>query len=123
MIFDHLSLAVSDIKKSRAFYEKALAPLGIAVRMEFDGSIGMGLEGQPRLWIFESKEPQRPMHIAFSSPDRKTVAAFHEAALTAGAKDNGAPGLRPDYHPHYYGAFALDPDGHNIEAVCHKAEA
>ena len=123
MIFDHLSLAVSDIKKSRAFYEHALAPLGIAVRMEFEGSIGIGLEGEPQLWIYEDKvNTQKPMHLAFSSPDRKTVHAFYEEALATGAKDNGAPGLRPEYHPHYYGAFVLDPDGHNIEAVCHRGE-
>ena len=116
-MIDHLKLFVRDVGRSRAFYEQALAPLGIHVVMEpAPGVIGMGTEF-PFLWL----NPGAPTHchVALRAPDREAVDAFHAAALAAGAKDNGAPGLRPQYHPGYYGAFVLDPDGNNLEAVHH----
>ena len=121
-MLDHLSIRVSDYAKSKRFYESALAPLGYGVVMEFGGSgAGLGAGGKPDFWISPG-EVSGPVHIAFASPDRATVAAFHEAALAAGGTDNGAPGLRTEYHPNYYGAFVFDPDGHNIEAVCHRPQ-
>jgi len=121
-MLDHLGIRVSDYAKSKRFYESALAPLGYEVVMEFGGSAaGLGAAGKPDFWISPG-EMSGPIHIAFASPDRATVAAFHEAAIAAGGTDNGAPGLRPQYHPNYYGAFVFDPDGNNIEAVCHEPE-
>lgn len=119
-MIDHLGLPVSDLARSRRFYEQALAPLGYVVVMEFDGAIGLGAGGKPDFWLTAGGAAPR-LHIAFATSDTKTVDAFHAAALAAGATDNGQPGLRPEYHPHYYGAFAIDPDGHNVEAVCHSA--
>ena len=83
--------------------------------------VGLGRGGKPQLWLSQGEPPVSPLHIAFAARNRAEVDAFHAAALAAGGKDNGAPGLRPHYHPNYYGAFAIDPDGHNIEAVCHSA--
>ena len=120
-MLDHISLAVSDFEASKKFYRAALAPLGYTVIMEFGPGAGLGAGQKPDFWIHQS-ETGPAMHIAFASPDRETVDAVHVAALEAGAKDNGAPGLREKYHPSYYGAFVLDPDGNNIEAVCHKPE-
>ena len=120
-MFDHVSIRVSDIARSKAFYAQALAPLGYEVLAEFDSVAGLGAQGKPDFWMGEG-EPRAPIHIAFASPDRATVDAFHAAALAAGGLDNGAPGLRPHYHEHYYGAFAHDPDGNNVEAVCHLPE-
>jgi catechol 2,3-dioxygenase-like lactoylglutathione lyase family enzyme len=121
-MLDHLGLRVSDYAKSRRFFENALAPLGYEVVMEFGGSTaGLGAAGKPDFWISPG-EVSGPVHIAFASPDRATVVAFHEAAIAAGGRDNGAPGLRPEYHPNYYGAFVFDPDGNNIEVVCHRPE-
>jgi len=121
-MIDHLGLRVSDYARSKRFYESALAPLGYQVVMEFGGAAaGLGAAGKPDFWISQG-EPGGPVHVAFASPDRKTVDAFHEAALAAGGSDNGAPGLRPEYHPNYYGAFVIDPDGNNFEAVCHLPE-
>ena len=119
MVIDHLTLTVRDIAKSRAFYDKALAPLGFSVQMEWQGSIGYGANGKPELWMKQGPAPQSPMHLAFVAKKRADVDAFHAAALAAGAKDDGKPGPRP-YHATYYGAFVIDPDGHPIEAVCHK---
>jgi catechol 2,3-dioxygenase-like lactoylglutathione lyase family enzyme len=128
-MFDHIGFDVSDYRRSKAFYERALAPLGITVLMEltpeqtggYEGC-GFGKGGKPAFWI-GAGDPQdalrNELHVAFAAPDRRTVDAFHAAALAAGGTDNGAPGLRPEYHPNYYGAFVLDPDGHNVEAVCH----
>lgn len=121
-MFDHLGFGVADFAASRAFYVAALAPLGIEVAMEFDGRAGMGRDGRPQLWFGSKNKPASPMHLAFVARNRAEVRAFHEAALKAGAKDNGGPGLRPNYHPHYYGAFVIDLNGHNIEAVCHSPE-
>jgi catechol 2,3-dioxygenase-like lactoylglutathione lyase family enzyme len=121
-IFDHLSLRVSNYERAKRFYIAALKPLGITLMMEFPGdggsSAGFG-RGMPTLWIDDSeKSPQRG-HVAFAAASRAVVDAFYKAALAAGATDNGAPGLRPHYHAHYYAAFIRDPDGHNIEAVTH----
>jgi catechol 2,3-dioxygenase-like lactoylglutathione lyase family enzyme len=119
-MIDHVGLKVSDVERSRRFYEAALAPLGYRVLMDFgEFAIGFGgANGKADFWIGVS-EPVTVCHLAFASPDRATVKAFHAAALAAGGRDNGAPGLRGHYHPDYYGAFVLDPDGNNVEAVCH----
>ena len=119
-MIDHVGLKTSDQAASRRFYEKALAPLGYSVLMEFEEGqvVGMGVGGKPDFW-FSSGSPSNPIHLAFSASDRGTVDAFHAAALAAGGRDNGAPGLRPEYHPGYYGGFVLDPDGNNVEAVFH----
>jgi len=117
-MIDHLSLPVSDYAKSKAFYVAALQPLGYTLMMEFGDHGGLGANGKPDLWIGK-KDSVTTTHVAFSAKDRATVDAFYAAAMAAGAKDNGKPGTREMYHPNYYGAFVLDPDGHNIEAVCH----
>jgi catechol 2,3-dioxygenase-like lactoylglutathione lyase family enzyme len=122
-ILDHITLGVPEVAACRPFYEQALAPLGIAVVKEFGTATAFGVEGNPSFWLFEGEEPQRPMHIAFVAPSRAHVRAFYEAALAAGGSDNGAPGVREIYHPDYYGAFVLDPNGHNIEAVCRLPES
>jgi catechol 2,3-dioxygenase-like lactoylglutathione lyase family enzyme len=118
-MIDHLTLKVSDYARSKPFYVAALKPLGYAVVMEYGGGCGMGVAGKPDLWLFQDLQNTRPTHLAFQAESRDAVDAFHEAALGAGAKDNGRPGIRKDYHPSYYAAFVLDPDGHNVEAVCH----
>jgi len=119
---DHVGFAVSDYATSKAFYAKALAPLGFTLLLEPAGeAAGFGTEGKPSFWIEAQGRPVRGrLHIALAADSRDAVDAFHAAALEAGATDNGAPGLRPIYHPNYYGAYVLDPDGHNIEAVCHR---
>ena len=118
-MIDHISIGVRDIAAAKKFYAQALAPLGYTVMMEFPEGTGLGAEGKPDLWLVQ-RDPGAGNHVAFVCRDRQTVDAFHEAALAAGGTDNGAPGIRDDYHEHYYGAFVFDPDGHNIEAVCHK---
>lgn len=121
-MLDHVGFTVSDYGRSKAFYEQALAPLGLTLLMEPVNDVaGFGEDGKPFFWI-DTREPAVPgrVHVAFAVEDRETVDAFHSAALRAGATDNGAPGVREIYHPDYYGAYVLDPDGHNIEAVCHK---
>jgi catechol 2,3-dioxygenase-like lactoylglutathione lyase family enzyme len=122
-MLDHVAFGVSDYGRSRDFYVGALAPLGIALMFEREGTLAaFGGERMPFFILHGDREPpQAPLHVAFTAGDRPTVDAFHGAGLEAGGTDNGAPGLR-DYHPNYYGAFVLDPDGNNIEAVCHKAE-
>jgi catechol 2,3-dioxygenase-like lactoylglutathione lyase family enzyme len=118
-MIDHVTANVGDFDQAKNFYAQALAPLGYSVQMEFPGAAGFGTgEGIPDFWIGSSPE-RGATHVALSAPNRAAVDAFHEAAMAAGGKDNGAPGLRPHYHANYYGAFVLDPDGHNIEAVCH----
>jgi catechol 2,3-dioxygenase-like lactoylglutathione lyase family enzyme len=120
---DHVGLDVSDYEASKAFYDKALAPLGMALMMEPVERVGGYGDDFPFFWIAQrGRGPDSGVHVAFRVEDRATVDAFHEAALNAGGKDNGAPGVREIYHPHYYGAFVLDPDGNNVEAVCHTAE-
>jgi catechol 2,3-dioxygenase-like lactoylglutathione lyase family enzyme len=120
-VIDHVILNVTDIEAAKTFYLAALAPLRYAPAMEFPDGVGFAQEGGhgPDFWIARRGEASAPVHVAFSAPDRPTVDAFHAAALAAGGTDHGAPGLRPHYHEHYYGAFVLDPDGNNIEAVCH----
>ncbi len=121
-MLDHVGFSVSDYERSKAFYEKALAPLGLTLLMEPVPGIGGFGDGQkPFFWIGTRDEaPQSEIHVAFTADSRETVDAFHAAALAAGATDNGGPGVREIYHPSYYGAYALDPDGNNVEAVCHK---
>ena len=121
-MLDHLRLEVADFERSRAFYERALAPLGISVLMEpTAGVAGFGDGQKPYFWIADrGRPPQSGVHVAFEAGSRELVDAFHAAALDAGATDNGGPGVRELYHPHYYGAFVLDPDGNNVEAVCHR---
>ena len=121
-MFDHIGFPVSDLARTRAFYTAALAPLGIGVVMESPAGIGFGEAGKPQLWFGNHASPPGGIHLAFAAANRAEVRAFYAAALAAGAIDNGAPGLRPHYHPNYYGAFVLDPDGHNVEAVCHNPE-
>ncbi len=124
-MIDHLGLSVSDYGRSKAFYLAALKPLGYELIMEVTEAgpyAGFGEGGKPDFWIGRGKASTAGAHVAFRARDRATVRAFHDAALKAGARDNGPPGLREIYHPNYYGAFALDPDGHNIEAVCHDPE-
>ncbi|MFA5122900.1 VOC family protein [Zavarzinia sp.] len=126
-MLDHIGFSVRDIEASRTFYVAALAPLGIAIQMEVTAEqtgagahLGFGTAGKPFFWIGSSAAPlSGTLHVAFAAPDRATVDAFYAAAMAAGGRDNGAPGIRAHYHPNYYGAFVLDPDGHNIEAVCH----
>jgi catechol 2,3-dioxygenase-like lactoylglutathione lyase family enzyme len=119
-VIDHLTLKVKDLAKAKAFFAAALAPLGYVVMMEFEGAVGMGADGKADLWIAEDPANVRPTHLAFLAPSRAAVDAFHAAALAAGAKDNGGPGLRKEYHPTYYAAFVLDENGHNVEAVVHR---
>lgn len=118
-LLDHLTLAVENIATSKAFYLRALEPVGIGVFLEFDRSVGFHFGGLPSLWLFTGGPTSPPLHIAFTATSRTTVDQFYAAALDAGGRDHGAPGLRTQYHPDYYGAFVLDPDGHNIEVVCH----
>ncbi len=123
MPIDHLGFNVRDFAKSRAFYAAALAPLRMQAVMEGGNWAGFGREGKPEFWIGTYGDVPTGIHVAFAAADRAQVRAFHAAALAAGGTDNGAPGLRPQYHANYYGAFVLDPDGNNIEAVCHAPEA
>jgi len=125
-MIDHVGFSVSDYARAKAFYERALAPLGYTLIMEATAqetgqpAAGFGSGGKPDFWIGDEGGLNRSLHIAITAKDRAAVDAFYRAAIAAGAKDNGAPGLRPQYHANYYGAFVIDPDGHNIEAVCHS---
>jgi catechol 2,3-dioxygenase-like lactoylglutathione lyase family enzyme len=122
LLLDHIGLEVADHVRSKTFYSTALAPLGIDLLMEVEGWAGFGsvdVQRNPSFWIHQTPGSKSPVHVAFRSDRRERVRAFHAAALAAGGRDNGAPGVRPHYHPDYYAAFVLDPDGHNIEAVCH----
>ena len=121
-MLDHLALGVRDLAASRAFYEAALAPLGFGVVMERDRAVAFGPPARPIFWLRGDREPAAGIHVAFQADDRERVDAFHAAALAAGGDDNGGPGMRPQYHPHYYGAFVHDPDGNNAEAVCHTPQ-
>jgi len=125
-MFDHVKFGVSDYAASKAFYLRALEPLGVVVVSEGAPSYGVEMSqpgGDVSLCLCQAEEKPAPLHIAFRAGSRRQVDAFHRAALEAGGKDNGAPGLRPHYHAHYYAAFVIDPDGHNIEAVCHEPGA
>ena len=121
-MFDHVGLNVSDYEVSKQFYEQTLAPLGYSVQMEVADwkMAGFGAEGVASdFWIGEREPRATGTHVAFQAPDHATVDAFHAAGLAAGGTDNGSPGIREVYHPTYYGAYVLDPDGNNVEAVCH----
>jgi catechol 2,3-dioxygenase-like lactoylglutathione lyase family enzyme len=130
LMLDHVGIAVADAERSRRFYEQALAPLGIGLIMsvtpeqtESGGTAhGFGSDGKPYFWVGDNERVGEGTHVAFEVETRAKVDAFHAAALAAGGRDNGAPGLRPHYHPNYYAAFVHDPDGSNIEAVCHRPE-
>jgi len=130
MMIDHVGFAVADAQRSRLFYEAALAPLGISLlrtampeQTEAGGTAhGFGRDGNPFFWVGDKERVGEGTHVAFAVDTRAEVDAFHAAALAAGGRDNGAPGLRPHYSPNYYAAFVLDPDGHNIEAVCRASE-
>jgi len=126
-MIDHTGLTVSDFGKSKTFYARALAPIGYELIMELSAAVtgrsdvaGFGVPPKPDFWIAGGKPNVPPIHVALCVASRALVDAFYEAAIAAGGRDNGAPGLRPHYHPNYYGAFVLDPDGHNIEVVCHE---
>ncbi|HXQ11492.1 MAG TPA: VOC family protein [Caulobacteraceae bacterium] len=122
-MLDHIELAVTDIATARAFYDQALGAVGAEVVMSVGSgariALGYGSEGKPCFWVVQGPPLTGHLHVAFAVKDRATVDAFHAAAIAAGGRDNGPPGLRPQYHPNYYGAFVFDPGGHNIEAVCH----
>ena len=121
-MFDHVGFGVARLAESKAFFLRALQPLAVAVVMEGSYGVGMGRQGKPTLWLYETQEKPAPLHLAFTAENRAQVDAFYKAALAAGGKDNGAPGLRPHYHANYYGAFVIGPDGHNVEVVCHKPQ-
>jgi catechol 2,3-dioxygenase-like lactoylglutathione lyase family enzyme len=129
-MLDHIGFSVKDIARSKAFYERALAPLGVGVVMEVtpeqtggDTYLGFGEGQKPYFWIGSGGTALAGrLHVAFAAPDRPAVDAFHAAALAAGGSDNGGPGIRAHYHPNYYAAFVLDLDGHNVEAVCQRPE-
>jgi catechol 2,3-dioxygenase-like lactoylglutathione lyase family enzyme len=128
-MIDHIGLAVSKMERSKTFYVDALKPLGIGVIMEVsaeetgaDAHAGFGKDDKAFFWIGTGNNPRGGVHVAFTAQTRAEVDSFYRAALAAGGRDNGAPGLRPYYHPSYYGAFIFDPDGNNIEAVCHRPE-
>lgn len=120
-MLDHIMLRVKDYAVSKRFYDAVLGTLGYRMLMEFGEGGGYG-DQKPYFWIGQAPDPHARMHIAFAAKDRAAVDAFHAKALELGARDDGAPGLRPRYHANYYGAFVIDPDGHNIEAVCHLPE-
>lgn len=131
-MIDHVSFYATDYEKTRDFYRAALPPLGYEQVMEMTAAwnpawptqrmVAFGPPGKPAFWVIETREPATPRHLAFHAETRAAVDAFHRAALGAGGRDNGGPGVRAMYHPTYYGAFVLDPDGNNVEAVCHKPE-
>jgi catechol 2,3-dioxygenase-like lactoylglutathione lyase family enzyme len=122
-MFDHVVFGASDYAASKAFFLKALEPIGMAVVLEGPLGIEMSADGKSSLCIRRIEERPAHLHIAFRAENRAQVDAFHRAALDAGGKDNGAPGLRPNYHANYYAAFVIAPDGHNIEVVCHEPAA
>ncbi len=120
-MIDHIGLDVSDINKAKQFYTAALKPLGYELHMEWEKWVGFAVNQKPDLWLRAGNKTSPTIHIAFRATDRATVDACYHAALAVGGRDNGAPGVREIYHPNYYGAFVLDPDGNNIEVVCHAA--
>lgn len=122
-MFDHIGIGVSDLESSKTFFLEALAPLGVGVVMEFPEAVGLGPPGKPAFWLGLVGGMPTQLHLAFAAESHAQVDEFYRRAIAAGAKDNGAPGLRPHYHANYYAAFVIGPDGHNIEAVCHKPVA
>jgi catechol 2,3-dioxygenase-like lactoylglutathione lyase family enzyme len=121
-MFDHVGIGVTDLNATKTFLLHALAPLGVRVVMEVPDAVGIGQGKQPSLWLGAAEAKPAPLHIAFTAENRRQVDEFHRAALAAGGKDNGGPGLRPHYHADYYAAFVIGPDGHNYEVVCHRPE-
>lgn len=128
-MLDHVGFSVSDLERARQFYQKALAPLGVmliyditAEQTDGEAYLGFGEDQKPYFWVGTGKTSGARVHVAFLAESREVVGRFYETALAAGGRDNGAPGLRPHYHKNYYGAFVLDPDGNNIEAVCHRPQ-
>lgn len=121
-MLDHIGFDVTDTQKAKEFYLAALKPLGYELFMEWEKWVGFAVNGKPDLWLKEGSKTAPGIHIAFRTENRKLVDEFYKAALAAGGKDNGAPGIREVYHPNYYGAYVIDPDGHNIEVVCHEPE-
>jgi catechol 2,3-dioxygenase-like lactoylglutathione lyase family enzyme len=127
-MFDHVGFPVSDLARSKEFYTAALAPLNSRALIAMPGPSGEGEavvafgDAAPQFWISAGKPLEGSLHVAFQAKDRASVDAFYRAAMAAGGRDNGAPGLRPQYHPGYYGAFVIDPDGHNVEAVHHSRD-
>lgn len=121
-MFDHIGIPASNVEASETFFLRALAPLGVGVAMKGPHGSGLGKNGKPSLWLYESPAHPAPLHLAFKAERRSEVDAFYRAAMETGATDNGPPGLRPHYHPNYYAAFVIGPDGHNVEAVCHLPE-
>jgi catechol 2,3-dioxygenase-like lactoylglutathione lyase family enzyme len=121
-MIDHTGVSVADAARSKAFYRAALSPLGYEMLMDGEQFAGFGVPPKPDFWIAEGPASVPPIHVAFRADTRAQVDAFYKAAMSAGGRDNGGPGLRPHYHPNYYGAFVIDPDGHNIEAVCHAPQ-
>jgi catechol 2,3-dioxygenase-like lactoylglutathione lyase family enzyme len=121
-MLDHIAIPVSDITRSKAFFLEALAPLGYKMIHDEGRAVGMGSQGFPAFWIGQG-QPHNPSHLGFSASNHAAVDEFHRAALTAGGRDNGQPGIRAQYHPDYYAAFVYDPDGNNIEVVCRKASS
>ncbi len=120
-MFDHVGLRVQDLGSSTAFYQQLLAPLGYGLHAQGDGYAGFGPEGAPALWLHpRGEKASSSVHVALKAASRAAVQAFHAKGLALGARDNGAPGLRPDYAPNYYAAFLIDGDGNNIEAVCYE---
>jgi catechol 2,3-dioxygenase-like lactoylglutathione lyase family enzyme len=122
-MFDHVVFGVSDYTASKAFFLGALEPLGMVVVQEGKHGIELSADGKVSLCLYQTEEKPARLHLAFVAENRQQVDAFYRAALNAGGSDNGAPGLRPHYHANYYAAFVIGPDGHNVEVVCHKAEA
>jgi catechol 2,3-dioxygenase-like lactoylglutathione lyase family enzyme len=118
-MIDHVSVRVQDFSRLLTFYREALAPIGYQVIMEYPGAVGLGADGKPDLWLMQTDQPLNPTHVALSSAGRAPIDAFYSAGLAAGGTDNGPPGLRLDYHPTYYAAYVRDPEGNNIEVVCH----
>jgi catechol 2,3-dioxygenase-like lactoylglutathione lyase family enzyme len=120
-VFDHVIIDVADLERARSFYARALVPLRYEIVMESDGRYAFGRNGRPDFWIADRDTGDASgVHLAFAADDHAAVDAFHREAIAAGARDNGPPGIRPDYHSTYYAAFVLDPHGHNIEAVHHE---
>ena len=121
-MLDHVTIGVHDLQRAKQFYDQALRPLGIeCLYIEKDRFAGYGVDPKAFFWIGQRDAQQTGVHVAFTAKDRRTVDHFYEKALKAGGRNNGPPSIRTHYHPHYYGAFVLDPDGHNIEAVCHSS--
>jgi catechol 2,3-dioxygenase-like lactoylglutathione lyase family enzyme len=121
-MFDHVVFGVSDYPASKAFFLEALAPIGMAVLSEGPSGIELSADGKTSLCIFQTDVKPAHLHLAFVARNREQVEAFHRAAIKAGGKDNGGPGMRPNYSGKYFAAFVIGPDGHNIEVVCHEPE-